>query len=62
MSWREELVCREEEEGIKRGRGEGKRGSEGEEGREGPGKKAGVVETEAMQISSNSHFDSALHQ
>ena len=55
-------MCREEEEGIKRGRGEGKRGSEGEEGREGPGKKAGVVETEAMQISSNSHFDSALHQ
>ena len=28
-------MCREEEEGIKRGRGEGKRGREGEEGREG---------------------------
>ena len=54
-------MCREEEEGIKRGRGEGKRGREGEEGREGGGK-AGVVETEALQISSNSHFDSALPQ
>ena len=31
-------MCREEEEGIKRGRGEGKRGREGEEGREGGGK------------------------
>ena len=33
MSWREELVYREEEEGIKRGRGEGEEGREGEESR-----------------------------
>ena len=51
-------MCREEEEGIKRGRGEGKRGRKEERG----GGKAGVVETEALQISSNSHFDSALPQ